>query len=80
MSKWANLISVIKKLKKKTLKLLQVPISIKNSNTKANETGQQVRVFAAKPGNLSSTRDKKISDLHKYSGMQIPEWVCKYTH
>lgn len=24
----------------------------------ANETGQQVRVFAAKPGDLNSTRDK----------------------
>lgn len=70
---------MIKNFKKK-FKLLQVPSSIKNPNTKANETGQQVKVFAAKPGDLSSIHDKKISDLHKHSGMQIPEWVRKYTH
>lgn len=49
---------------------MQVPSSIKNLNTMANETAMR----------SLSTHDKKISDFHKYSGMQIPEWVCKYTH
>lgn len=38
-------------------------------------TAQQVGALAAKPGDLRSIHDKKLSDLHNYSGMHILKYI-----